>query len=84
MKIKALITLIINGKEVAPGTGVDIFDGEAQRLMDRGFAVTDKGAKAPSKPAKKPEPQPLDPFSASDGEDNAGTLDEKEEGPYDE
>ena len=53
MKIKALITLYASGKEIAPGTVVEITDGEAQRLIDRGFAAENKTERAaPSKAAK--------------------------------
>ena len=53
MKIRAIITLYANGKEIIPGTVVDIADGEAQRLIERGFAAENKPERAsPSKAAK--------------------------------
>ena len=53
MKIRAIITLYANGKEIAPGTIVEITDGEAQRLIERGFAAENKPERAsPSKAAK--------------------------------
>ena len=55
MKIKAIITLYANGKEIAPGTIVEITDGEAQRLIERGFAAENKTERAaPSKAQKAP------------------------------
>ena len=45
MKIKAIITLYASGKEIIPGTIVDIADGEAQRLIERGFAAENKTQK---------------------------------------
>ena len=80
MKIKALITLIANGKEIIPGSIVDLIDGEAQRLMDRGFAVESKGERRTSQPAKdkKTEVRSGDSFLESDGEDNVGNVAEKE------
>ena len=53
MKIRAIITLYANGKEIAPGTIVEITDGEAQRLIERGFAAENKPERvSPSKAAK--------------------------------
>ena len=55
MKVKALITLVANGKEIIPGATVDIADGEAQRLIERGFAAENKTERvAPSKAQKSP------------------------------
>ena len=53
MKIKAIITLHVNGKDHAPGTVLDIADDEAERLIARGFATSgqEKAASA-STPAK--------------------------------
>ncbi len=39
MKIKAIITLSVNGEDHAPGAVVDIADAEAKRLIARGFAA---------------------------------------------
>lgn len=39
MKIKAIITLSVNGEDHAPGAVVDISDAEAKRLIARGFAA---------------------------------------------
>ena len=49
VKIKAIITLHINGEDHAPGAVVDIVDDEAKRLITRGFATAhgqDKAAAA--------------------------------------
>lgn len=46
MKIKALITLSVNGEDHAPGAVVDIADDEAKRLIARGFAATQGQEKA--------------------------------------
>ena len=54
MKIRAIITLYANGKEIAPGTIVEITDGEAQRLIDRGFAAENKAERAAPSKAQKP------------------------------
>ena len=54
MKVKAIITLYANGKEITPGMVADITDGEAQRLIDRGFAAENKAEKA--SPSKAPKP----------------------------
>ena len=54
MKIKALITLYASGKEIAPGTIVEITDGEAQRLIERGFAAENKAERASPSKAQKP------------------------------
>ena len=54
MKIRAIITLYANGKEIAPGTVVEITDGEAQRLIERGFAAENKTERTPSLKASKP------------------------------
>jgi DNA-binding ferritin-like protein len=40
MKIKAIITLHVNGKEHAPDAVLDIADEEAERLIARGFAAS--------------------------------------------
>ena len=65
MKIKAIITLYANGKEIAPGTIVEITDGEAQRLIERGFAAENKTERiSPSKAQKAPvEKRDLSPNS---------------------
>ena len=39
VKIKAIITLHVNGKDHAPGVLLDIADDEAERLIARGFAI---------------------------------------------
>ena len=53
MKITAIITLHVNGKDHAPGAVLDIADDEAERLIARGFATSgqEKAAFA-SAPAK--------------------------------
>jgi hypothetical protein len=38
MKIKAIITLNVNGKDYLPGAVVDIAEDEAKRLIEREFA----------------------------------------------
>ncbi len=54
MKIKAIITLHVNGKDHAPGALLDIADDEAERLIARGFATSGQekaaSASAPAKP----------------------------------
>ncbi len=55
MKIKALITLHVNGKAVLPGEFVDIETEEAKSLIKRGFASNDKvSTETKSAPAKPP------------------------------
>lgn len=46
MKIKAIITLSVNGEDHAPGAVVDIADDEAKRLIARGFATVQGAEKA--------------------------------------
>ena len=64
MKVKALITLVASGKEVLPGSIIEIADGEAQGLINREFAAEYKTERTSSskvpKPSveKKPEPAP--------------------------
>ena len=45
MKIKAIITLHVNGKDHAPGAVLDIADDEAERLIARGFAAAPEGGR---------------------------------------
>lgn len=55
MKIKAIITLNVNGKDHAPGAVVDVAEDEAKRLIERGFAVAngqEKAAATSTNPAK--------------------------------
>jgi hypothetical protein len=58
MKIKAIITLHVNGKDHAPGAVLDIADDEAERLIARGFATSGQektaSASAPAKTATPP------------------------------
>jgi hypothetical protein len=60
MKIRALITLSVNGKDHAPGTIVDVAEDEAKRLLARGFAVqghdkaTPTATATPGAPATPP------------------------------
>ena len=58
MKITAIITLHVNGKDHAPGALLDIADDEAERLIARGFATSgqEKAASAstPTKTATPP------------------------------
>ena len=58
MKIKAIITLNVNGKDHAPGALLDIADDEAERLIARGFATSGQekaaSASAPAKTATPP------------------------------
>ena len=59
MKIKAIITLNINGEDHAPGAVVDIADAEAKRLIARGFAAAQGQEKAATTtPAKTETPPP--------------------------
>ena len=62
MKIKALITLHVDGKAVLPGKFVDVETEEAKSLIKRGFASDDKvstDAKvAPEKPSAPAKPVP--------------------------
>jgi len=62
MKIKALITLHVDGKAVLPGKFVDVETIEAKSLIKRGFASDDKvstDAKvAPEKPSAPAKPVP--------------------------
>ena len=46
MKIKAIITLNVNGKDYLPGAVVDLEEGEAKRLIERGFASANGQDKA--------------------------------------
>lgn len=43
MKIRALITLSVNGKDHAPDAILDVADDEAKRLIARGFAIQGQG-----------------------------------------
>lgn len=55
MKIKALITLHVDGKSILPGKFVDVETEEAKSLIKRGFASNDKvSIEAKSAPAKPP------------------------------
>ena len=74
MKVKAIITLYANGKEIAPGTIVDIADGEAQRLIERGFAAENKTERASPSKAQKPlvEKGDLSPKSEADRDQAPG------------
>ena len=57
MKIKALITLHVDGKAVLPGKFVDVETEEAKSLIKRGFASDNKvSTEAKSAPAKPPAP----------------------------
>tara|TARA_A200000113_G_scaffold211953_1_gene213068 strand:- start:232 stop:654 length:423 start_codon:yes stop_codon:yes gene_type:complete len=57
MKIKALITLHVDGKSVLPGKFVDVETEEAKSLIKRGFASNDKvSTEAKSAPDKPPVP----------------------------
>ena len=78
MKIKAIITLHVNGKDHAPGTVLDIADDEAERLIARGFATSgqEKAASTPAKTATtlaggKPAPTIEDIVEAIGGLDPA-------------
>lgn len=53
MKIKAIITLNVNGKDYAPGAVLDIADDEAERLIARGFAVTGQEKSVPASTSTK-------------------------------
>jgi hypothetical protein len=52
MKVKALITLVANGKAHLPPSLVDLSDEEAERLIARGFAEAYQ-KEAPTPPAAK-------------------------------
>ncbi len=57
VKIKAIITLHVNGKDHAPGALLDIADDEAERLIARGFAASEQEKTASaSTPAKTATP----------------------------
>ena len=62
MKIKALITLHVNGKAVLPGEFVDVETEEAKSLIKRGFASDDtvltEAKVAPAKPPAPAKPVP--------------------------
>jgi len=62
MKIKALITLHVDGKAVLPGKFVDVETEEAKSLIKRGFASNDKVSNeakfAPEKPSAPAKPVP--------------------------
>ncbi len=57
MKIKALITLHVNGKAILPGGFVDVETEEAKSLINRGFASSDK-VSATTKTTQSPPPPP--------------------------
>jgi hypothetical protein len=78
MKIKAIITLHVNGKDHAPGAVLDIADDEAERLIARGFATSgqEKAASTLAKTATtpaggKPAPTIVDIVEAISGLDPA-------------
>jgi hypothetical protein len=56
MKVKALITLHVDGKAILPGDFVDVETAEAKSLIYRGFASDDK-----AQPASKTPPAPNKP-----------------------
>ena len=62
MKIKALITLNVDGKAVLPGEFVDVETEEAKSLIKRGFAsgdtVSTQAKTAPEKPSAPTKPVP--------------------------
>lgn len=58
MKIKAIITLNVNGKDHVPGALLDIADDEAERLIARGFAVTGQEKSTPAPTSAKSNTAP--------------------------
>jgi len=62
MKIKALITLHVDGKAVLPGKFVDVEAEEAKSLIKRGFAsddtVSTEAKTTPVKPSAPAKPVP--------------------------
>lgn len=74
MKIKAIITLSVNGKDHAPGAVVDIADDEAKRLIARGFAAAHGVEKAA--PAATGNPQNPETPPAGSGNKPAPTIED--------
>ncbi len=58
MKVKALITLHVNGKAILPGGFVDVETSEAKSLINRGFASDDKAQPAGKTPPAPNKPKP--------------------------
>lgn len=58
MKIKAIITLSVNGKDYAPGAVVDVAEDEAKRLIERGFASVNGQEKAAAANSSKTDTTP--------------------------
>ena len=57
MKVKALITLVANGKAHLPPSIVDLSDDEAERIIARGFAEAIQKEAPTSPPPKQPSTQ---------------------------
>ncbi|PCH99129.1 MAG: hypothetical protein COB76_06370 [Alphaproteobacteria bacterium] len=59
MKIKALITLHVNGKAILPDSFVDVETEEAKSLINRGFASNDKVSATAKTTGNAPPPPSL-------------------------